>query len=492
MTDRRPRNVPVDLARALAILIVVWFHLSYFQLAMTMGPGRSPHLTLTMRTVGPAGWIGSWFLQVMPLFFVAGGFANVQVVERVVREGHPYGHYLAERARRLIGPLTVYMGFVTITATVLAWLGQLPVAQYLSLMATRVLWFISAYLVIVLVAPLMVRAHDRWGVQVPIVLLAGALLVDAATFLTGDPEVRELNHLFVWLFAHQLGIGYARGWLRPGPAGSGIEGSGIEGSGIEGSGIADGPVGPPVVGQIGAGQIGSGRVGRHRVGRGQVLPGLVRRSLVIAASAAAGIVALLLLAPYPVSAVGIGDQDTSNLVPPTTPMALLALAEFALLALTEHLVGDRLRRAGWLQRVLAVVNALAMTIYLWHIPIIAAAVGLLLLPSMAVGHPIPFLLTTPMYWLVSIPLLIALVPLIGRVERALIPPLGARQSGRLALYGVALLLVGLEIIRRQGMVLHPQAPAATLGVLLFMVGAWSVRLASDLPASRRQLFHPRV
>ncbi|WOQ18292.1 acyltransferase [Raineyella sp. W15-4] len=433
MTDRRPRNVPVDLARALAILVVVWFHLSYFQLAMTMGPDRQPQLTLTMRTVGLAGWVGSWFLQVMPLFFVAGGFANVQVVDRVVREGRTYGLYLAERARRLIGPLTVYVGFVTIVATVLAWVGQLRTAEYLSLMATRVLWFISAYLVIVLLAPSMVRAHDRWGLRVPIVLLALALLVDAAGFLTGEPEVRELNHLFVWLFAHQLGIGYARGWLRRGP---------------------------------------------------------IRRSLLIIAGAAAGIVALLRLVPYPAAAVGVGDQDTSNLVPPTTPMALLALAEFALLALAEHYFGDRLRRAARLQRVLAVVNALAMTIYLWHIPIIAAAVGLLLLPSMAVGHPIPFLLSTPMYWLLSIPLLILLVPLISRVEQALIPPVGTRQSGRLALYGAILLFVGLEIIRREGMVLHPQAPASTLGVLLFMVGAWSVRLATDLPATRRGLLHP--
>ncbi|MEA5154196.1 acyltransferase [Raineyella sp.] len=433
MTDRRPRNVPVDLARALAILIVVWFHLSYFQLVLTMAPDRAPHLTLTMRSVGPAGWVGSWFLQVMPLFFVAGGFANTQVVDRVVREGRTYGGYLAERAHRLIGPLTVYIGFVTITATVLGWTGHLATALYLSRMATQVLWFISAYLVIVLVAPLMVRAHDRWGLRVPIVLLALCLLVDAAGMLTRNAEIRDLNQQFVWLFAHQLGIGYARGWLHRGP---------------------------------------------------------VRRSVITFVAAAVGIVALLYLAPYPRAAVGVGDQDTSNLLPPTTPMALLALAEFALLALSERYFGERLRRVAGLQKVLGVVNALAMTIYLWHIPIIALAVAILLVPSLVVGHPVPYLLTTPMYWLVSVPLLVLLVPLIGRVERSLIPPLGQRQSGRLAFYGTILLFIGLEVIRRNGMMLHPQAPAATLGTLLFMVGAWSVRLGSDLPASRRELLHP--
>lgn len=424
MTDRPARNVPVDVARAASILVVVYFHLSYFQLSATDAGGALPELTSTMRSVGPAGWLASWFLQIMPLFFIAGGFANTLVVDRHVREQHGYGHYLAHRGRRLIGPLGLYIGVATAIGTTLAWTAGPAAGVGVSVMATNVLWFVAIYLVIIMIAPAMVVAHDRWGTAVLALLLGGSLLVDAASFATGQLDVREINLLLVWPFAHQLGIAYARGWLRH-----------------------QRPV----------------------------------RSWLTLGGAVLGIVALLHVAPYPTTAVGVGDQMISNLAPPTTPLALLALAQCAALALVEQWTGQRLRHHARLQKVVAVLNALAVTIYLWHLPIIALSVGLLLLPSVVAGHAVGFLLSTPFYVLVAVPLLVLLVPLIGRVERALIPPLGERHSVMLTFSGMLVLTIGLQLVRSHGMVLHPAVPLAAAGPVLFTVGATMLARGSNLP-----------
>ncbi len=433
MSDEGQRNVTVDLARALAILVVVWFHLSFFRISLAPGDGTGllglVGLTLSMRGFGPVGWIGSWFLQIMPLFFVAGGFANTLVVDRHVREGQGYGHYLARRAGRLVGPLGLYLGFCTVVGTIIAWVGSVAVGVAVTALATRVLWFLAIYLVIILLAPAMVRAHDRWGIAVAALLLAGSLLVDAASFATGSLELRELNLLLVWPFAHQLGIAYARGGLR------------------------------------------------HQ-------PELL--SWLTLAGAVAAILALLAVAPYPTTAVGLGDQMVSNLAPPTTPMAMLALAQFAVLALVERHAGDRLRRSAPLQRVLGVANATAVTTYLWHLPIIALSVGILLVPTLVAGRPLEVLLTTPFVYLVAVPLLVLLIPRIGRVEQALSPPAGSRVSTGLVLAGMLVLMAGLELVRANGMVLHPGAPWSSAGVLLFVAGATAVAKGSNLTGGGRQ------
>jgi len=428
--DRPDRNVAVDLARALAIVVVVWFHLSFFRLDLRFTPEGEPQLGFGMRSLGVVGWVGSWFLQIMPLFFVAGGFANTLVVDRHVRSGASLGHYLALRGRRLIGPLTVYIGWWTLVGTIVAVFAGPETGAWFSGLLTRVLWFIVVYLLIVLIAPVMVRAQDRWGWRVPVVLLAAALVVDTASFLAHNPWIREINLLTVWPFAHQLGIAYARGRWRTSPRWV---------------------------------------------------------SLVTAGAAAAAILVLLLIAPYPTTAVGLGDQAESNLAPPSAPMALLALVQVAGLALLERYAGAALAADLRLRRVLGVVNALAMTLYLWHLPIIGLTAVLLMVPSLVLGHAVGFLLATPVYWLVGVPLLVALVPLIGRLEYALIPPMGERQDTRLAVVGTLVLIVGLEIIQRTGMVVHPGAPMPTVGVGLFAIGALALARASNMPERRRGL-----
>ncbi|WP_194793186.1 acyltransferase family protein [Raineyella fluvialis] len=162
MTATSPRNVPIDAARALSILVVVGFHLMLFGVdPASVGSGGL--IRTFVGSPGPVGWALSWFVMVMPLFFVAGGFANTHVLDRHRAEGGSYGTFLVARARRLLGPLVFYIAVWTAIGTVVAWLGNLDTAVVGTRKLTEVLWFLLVYLVVVMLAPVMVMAHDLWG-----------------------------------------------------------------------------------------------------------------------------------------------------------------------------------------------------------------------------------------------------------------------------------------------------------------------------------------
>ncbi|QGF24961.1 hypothetical protein Rai3103_16570 [Raineyella fluvialis] len=189
---------------------------------------------------------------------------------------------------------------------------------------------------------------------------------------------------------------------------------------------------------------------------------------------------------YPRSAVGLGDQWVANLVPPTAAMAVLAVAQTAVLALVERRFGAALARSQVLNQVLGRLNALAVTIYLWHGPIIALAIGLLYPFALHYRAAAPVLMGRPVILALAVPLMIGLFPLISLVERGLVPDLGDEPRKRLAIAAMALLILGFWLIYHAGTVLHPGAPRATAGVLCFSVGALMFR-----DASRRARHHVR-
>ena len=66
------------------------------------------------------------------------------------------------------------------------------------------LWFLAVYLIVVAIAPLFVRLHERWRWWVPLGLAMTAAVIDLAE--TTLPGVGWANYPIVFLFAHQLGF----------------------------------------------------------------------------------------------------------------------------------------------------------------------------------------------------------------------------------------------------------------------------------------------
>lgn len=159
-------------------------------------------------------------------------------------------------------------------------------------------------------------------------------------------------------------------------------------------------------------------------------------------------------------------------------MAFLALAQCGVLGLVER-SGVLTTVSPRFEKALATINALMMSVYLWHIPciILAAAVGLIvgiLVPPLA-----PLLLSQLMISAMTLALCALIVPLIAQVDLRLIPPLGAHQKLGRAVVAYLILTSGTTLTWLNGTVLHPRSPWSTAGVLLIWLGSWLMAKAAD-------------
>lgn len=411
-----PRNHLIDLARATSVLVVVTFHCLLYQVVVVDG---LPQVVPWAPQPHWSWWTASWFVMIIPLFFIAGGFAHALVVDKVRAEARGYTFYLASRAHRLVGPMLLFVGFSTVLSTAAAWFGPVAPSIALSVQFAQLLWFIAIYLVIVAVAPFMVTLHDRRPWLPLLVLGLLAVVVDAWSWRVGDFEVRYANLLTVWPLCHQLGIAYHRGWFRRGP---------------------------------------------------------VWVSWVVMAVAAAIIPVLIFGLGYPGSSIGLGDIPIANVLPPTVAMAVLGAAQAAGLGLLER-AGVAARLSPRTERGLSVANALAVTTYLWHIPCIVTAGALLFGVSRLAPAATEVLLSQWSMVLVTYGVIALVVPWIGRLEYALIPPLGDAPS-RGVVAAFLLLMLGTALVWRYGTVLHPAQPVSAVGLALLFGGmAWLARAA---------------
>jgi fucose 4-O-acetylase-like acetyltransferase len=347
----------IDAVRASSLLVVVLGH--WLMATVVVEDG---HLTgENALTSVPALQLATWLLQVMPLFFIAGGFSNITVWRSLRRRGAGYSEYLQGRLVRLLRPTLVFVVF---------WHLALPAAAALGMSQDRVdligkllgqpLWFLGVYVAMTALAPAMASWHSCSPRTALASLAFGALLIDWFRMVKGMESVGYLNLAVVWLFAQQLGFAYADGYFTR----------------------------------------------------------LSRRTLWVTMAGAFAILAVLTtLGPYPVSMVGMPDE-ISNMTPPTICLLVLAVAQTAI----AMLLRDRVAR--WLERPrvwASVVRfaSMAMTVYLWYLFLLVfafmALVGLGIdLPAAGSGL---WWLTRP-FWLLGLALVLSVVAtLLSPLER---------------------------------------------------------------------------
>jgi len=326
--DSRDRYV--DLLRVASLAVVVVGH--WLMAAVVVGPDGAASAGNLLTT---APWLHpvTWLLQVIPVFFLVGGFSHATALDSLARRGGGYAEFVRARAGRLLRPTLVFVAVWLAVALVVELLGHDRGVPALALaVVAQPLWFLGVYLGVVALAPPMLRLHRRLGtraVAVPVGLAVAVVAVDVLRIAAEVEHVGYLNVAFVWLAVHQMGFFYADGTLQRG--------------------------------------------GRRLAG----------------ALTLGGLAALVVLtgpAPYPVSMVGL-PGELSNMAPPT--VALLAQAVF-LIGVVLLLRGPatvRLRRpVVW--RAVVRGNVVAMTAYLWHLTalfVAVAAATALGLPEPAVG-----------------------------------------------------------------------------------------------------------
>jgi peptidoglycan/LPS O-acetylase OafA/YrhL len=351
------RDRYVDFLRVASIVTVVLGHWAVTAVHRT-GDGLAAGNVLSTT---PWLWLATWVLQVMPVFFVVGGFANMASWQALQRRGGGYVAYLSTRMARLLRPVLAFAGAWLVLPLALGRLG-VPTRQVelVSEVMGQPLWFLGVYLLVVALAPAMVRLHRRFRLWVPAALAAVVAGVDALRLAGGVERAGYLNLLVVWTLVQQVGFFYADGTLTR----------------------------------------------------------LSRRALAgLGAAGLAGLVVLTGSGAYPPSMVGLPGEE-SNMSPPTLCIVALTVWQVALVMLARRRVSAWLARRGPWTAVVA-VGSMAMTLYLWHITAMVALYGLVV----AVDGPLPA--PGSAAWWASRPLwlallVLALVPLalvLSRFER---------------------------------------------------------------------------
>lgn len=306
------RDRYIDFLRTGSLLVVVAWHW-LFNVVRWQADG--PHLS------NPIGatkgfWALTWFFQVLPVFFVAGGFSHLVSWQSTRRAGGGYRQFVGKRMRRLLTPVAACLAAAGVAWWVLSMLlprvGWFFRAIYLMLSP---LWFLGVYLVMVLLTPAAAWLHRRWGMAVPVAMVVLVAAVDVARFRY-RLGVEWANLLLVWGLAHQLGFFW------------------------------------------------KGLIAAPR-----------RTAWAMAASGLIALVALTGLGPYPRSMVGVPGEAISNMAPPTLCIVALAVLQLGIVLLVREPVGrwlahDRPERfTRW-------AGGHAMTLYLWHFPGFAMAYAL--------------------------------------------------------------------------------------------------------------------
>ncbi len=160
-----PRHRYLDLLRVVSIGMVVIGHWLLTNITYRNGTLSGAD---AMTYVSWSGWATLLF-QVMPVFFVVGGYVNAISWSAHHELGEIWTVWVRERAMRLLWPTTVFVALATAVALAVSSLtGVAPsvLAQAAWLVALQ-LWFLPVYLALIMLTPLMLAAHRRWGCSSP-------------------------------------------------------------------------------------------------------------------------------------------------------------------------------------------------------------------------------------------------------------------------------------------------------------------------------------
>jgi hypothetical protein len=208
--DGQDRDELVDLLRSVATTTVVVWHWVF---TIIVWRADGPHADNPIGYVSGL-WSLTWVLQVMPLFFVAGGFVHSRTW--AARRGG-WRRFALARLAALGIPALVLVAAV-VAAGILAGnvhAGPDPWIDRAVVLVLSPLWFLIVYLLLVVTVPVWDALDRRWGELVPLGLAACAMAVDVLRFRYQQEQLSYFNLVFVWAACHQVGWSWSR--LRVAP-----------------------------------------------------------------------------------------------------------------------------------------------------------------------------------------------------------------------------------------------------------------------------------
>ena len=337
----------------------------------------------------------TWAFQVMPVFFLVGGYSNGISWQSAQRKGQAYNEWLQIRLLRLAGPVLPLIVMWIILAAGAQWIGLRPeMVKVASQMALIPIWFLAVYVVVVVLVPISFKAWQRYGFKSFWLLVLAAVIDDLLFFAADLRSLGWLNYGFVWLAVHQLGYAWRDGYMA---------------------------------------------------GARQGLTWVLGGSLIL--------IGLITIGPYPVSMVSVPGQEISNTLPPKIAMLALGIVQCGLLLSIETPMRRWLAKTTpWTAVVL--INGMIMTIFLWHLTASTLTIGCALLFNDIGLEVTP---GTGLWWAIR-PVwiavyLLALLPFalgFGRFERSV--SAGQVYPSLRLVSGAILICAGLALLALDGVV----------------------------------------
>ena len=426
------RNPYVDLVRVVSICAVALGH--WLLTDITYRGGRLSGAD-ALSSIQWGQWV-TLILQVIPAFFLAGGYSNAVSWTAHHARGEVWTVWVRGRATPILWAVAVYVA-TTVLAVVVADAAGTPSVEIVraAWFTALHLWFVPVYLLMIALTPIMFAAHRRWGLAVPLAMAIGATAVDVAVIGFHLPLIGFANYLLVWGSSHQWGFAWQTGTLihprwRPYALG---------------------------------------------VGGAMLLAGL------------------LVWGPFPVDMIGTG-QRIDNTSPPSVVLLAFAAAQAGLLLAAEPGVTRLLTRSGtW--RLIRRLNTAVLTVYLWHmVPVIIVAIALY--PTGFVAQPA---IGTALWWALRpawIAVLTAvLIPLTAAVMWAERPlrnvPVGVgpwwRGSPAVLAVGLTVAAAGLSRFAIAGFA--PSGDPAVIVLAVYICGLVFTQISGRSPAGSGRASH---
>lgn len=354
------RNRAVDLYRAVAMLAVALGH----WVAMVAFRRDGELITGNALSFVPSFSLVTWLFQVMPLFFMVGGFASAASLDSSAASQDTLRgrtDWTASRLARLLPPVGA-LAATWLAILGLGYLGGLSSITNAGAVAAAVpLWFLANYVADVIIAPHVLPMFRRSPGRVAVAALA--LFVALETIrLAGDHTFSHFNWILGWFLFQMVGFAWKDGLL---------------------------PTGRTLAG---------GAVALWAVA-----------------------VALVTVGPYPVTMVSFDGLVHNPTHPPTLALIVFGFAQSATAILAAPRVTAWLERTPVAWKGVVGANSFAMTVYLWHMTAGAVVLGLFDLTGvLSSAEP-----GTTAWWLAKIPFVVAcvgvlalIVPKLAKVESA--------------------------------------------------------------------------
>ena len=382
---RSDRNRAVDCYRAIAMIVVAlghWAAIAAFVDDGELVAGNALEYAPSM------AWV-TWALQVMPLFFVVGGYASAVSLDSFTAKGRgTNADWVAGRLRRMLAPTGVLAGFWAALFAMGAVAGVTGLIGMAAAAAAIPLWFLANYTIDTGIAPI-VRPRYRAHPVATALMLVGTFTAVQIAHLAGVPHIGHVNWVVGWLMFQVAGFAWRDGHLPTG-----------------------------------------------------------RRLVAVAAGAWTTLIAMTVFGPFPVSMIHIPGMELSPTHPPSVALVVFGIAHSATALAAAPAITRFLERNTKAWAAVVAANSMAMTIYLWHMTAAIGAVAIIwqlgLLPTASIGTAAWWVQKLPILGLSTLFLAVIVAAVSGVERRSLLAParswVGGWPSMTLAVIAVSSLL----------------------------------------------------